>query len=101
MLAILETLGMTDTRTLVFPDQTYRYVSDEGVTFFGEDGSRRIRCTISREALDDHYLDHGRLRPEDGFLKSRRDIEALARRKYLTGNIEPDGGILIRTLELV
>lgn len=101
VLAILETLGMTDTRTLLFPDQDYRYATDEGVTFYGQDGPRRIKCKISREALDDHFSDRGRLRPEDAFLRRRRDIEAIARRKYLTGQIEPDGGVLIRTLELV
>ena len=101
VLAILEILGMTDTRTLTFPDQEYRYASDEGVTFYGQDGPRRIKCKISREALDDHFSDRGRLRPEDAFLKYRRDVEGVARRKYLTGRVEPDGSVLISTLELV
>jgi len=101
VLVILEVLGMTDTRTLTFPDQNYQFDSVEGVTFFGQDGVRRIKCKISREALDDHFSDRDRLRPNDAFLKYRGDIESIARRKYLTGQIEPDGSILIRTLELV
>ena len=101
VLAILEVLGMTDTRTLVFPDLDYRYATDEGVTFWGQDGARRVKCKISREALEDHFSDRDRLRPEDAFLKHRGEIESLARRKYLTGQVEPDGSVLIRTLELV
>jgi Protein of unknown function (DUF1488) len=47
------------------------------------------------------FSERGRLRPEPAFEKHRHEIEAVARRKYLTGQLEPDGGILIRTLELV
>ena len=101
VLAILDALGMTDNRTLIYPDTEFRYDSVEGVTFWGQDGSTRVRCKISREALDDHFSERGRLRPEPAFEKHRREIEAVARRKYLTGQVEPDGSILIRTLELV
>lgn len=100
-LAILDVLGLTDARTLTFPDTEHRYDSAEGVTFWGQDGSIRVRCKISREALEDHFSERGRLRAEPAFEKYRRDIEAVARRKYLTGQREPDGSILIRTLELV
>jgi len=101
VLAILEVLGMTDTRTLTFPETDSRYDSAEGVTFWGQDGSTRVRCKISREALEDHFSDRGRLRPEQAFEKHRREIETVVRRKYLTGERESDGSILIRTLELV
>lgn len=101
VLAILDVLGMTDNRTLTFPDSEYRYDSTEGVTFWGQDGASRVRSKISREALDDHFSERGRLRPDAAFEKHRRDIEALARRKYVTGQREPDGSILIKTLELV
>ncbi len=101
VLAILEILGMTDTRTLVFPDPEYRYDSSEGVTFWGQDGNARVKCKISREALDDHFSERDKLRSEDAFKKYRTEIEAIARRKYLTGQLEPDGSVLIRTLELV
>jgi hypothetical protein len=100
VLAILAQLGMTDSRTLVFPDRATKYDSGEGVTFWGMDGAKRVRCRISREALDDHFSEGDRLRPEAAFRKYRPEIEALARRKYLLGRIEPDGAILIRTLEV-
>ena len=86
---------MTDTRTLVFPDPAYRYATDEGVSFWGQDGARRVKFKISREALDDHFSDRDRLRPEDAFLKHRGEIQSLARRKYLTGQVESDGSVLI------
>lgn len=100
VLAILAALGMTDSRRLVFPDQDSRYDSGEGISFWGMDGKKRIRCRISREALDDHFSEGDRLRPEAAFKKHRPEIEALARRKYLLGQTEPDGAILIRTLEI-
>ena len=56
----------------------------------------RVRCRISREALEDHFSDGDRLRPEAAFKKHRTEIEALARRKYILGEREPDGSVLIR-----
>jgi transcriptional regulator with XRE-family HTH domain len=98
-LAMLEVLGMTDKRTLVFNDAEYRAES-EAVTFWGEDGKTRVRCRISRKALDDHFSNGDGLRPEAAFKKHRTEIEALARRKYILGEREPDGSVLIRTLDL-
>jgi hypothetical protein len=56
-----------------------------------------LRLTPAYEALDDHFFDRGRLRPPAAFEKYRTDIEALARRKYLLDQREPDGSVLIRT----
>ncbi len=99
VLAILDVLGMTDKRTLVFGNPEYK-ADGEGVTFWGQHGKTRVRCRISREALDDHFSDGDRLRPEAAFKKHRQEIEALARRKYLLDQREPDGSILIRTGDL-
>ena len=99
-LAILNVLGMTDTRTLVFTDPESRYESDRGVSFRGRDGENRVLCRISREALDDHFSEDDRLRPAAAFAKHRKEIESLARRKYLLDQIEPDGSVLVRTLEI-
>lgn len=96
-LAILDVLGLTDKRTLAFSDPASTYGISHGVTFWGEDGEKRIRCQISREALDDHFSDGDRLRPEAAFRKYRPAIETLARRKYLVGQAEPDGTVLLRT----
>ena len=100
-LAILDVLGMTDKRTLVFTDPASSYDSSQGVTFWGEDGAHRVRCRISREALDDHFSEGDRLRPEAAFKKHRPEVEALARRKYLQGQQQPDGTVLITTQDLL
>ena len=97
VLQILDALGMTDKRTLAFPDQEFSSDIGAGVTFWGQEGSVRVRCRISREALDDHFSDNDKLRPESAFKKHRPAIEALARRKYLLDHREPDGTVLIRT----
>jgi transcriptional regulator with XRE-family HTH domain len=99
-LAILDVLGMTDKRTLIFPDKQYSYDTGAGVTFWGQDGAERVRCRIAREALDDHFSDGDRLRPAAAFEKHRGEIEALTRRKYLRGQLEQDKSVLIRTNEI-
>jgi len=92
---------MTDKRTLVFDDeQKGRSEFGVGITFWGHEGKKRVRCMISREARDDHFSDGDRLRPEAAFNKYRKQIEALARRKYLLSQLEPDGSVLIRTNEI-
>ena len=101
VLAILEVLGISDKRTLTFSDEEYRYESSRGaVAFWGQDGEQRVLCRISREALDDHFSDHDRLKPEPAFRKYRKEIEALARRKYVSSQREPDGSVLIRTSDV-
>lgn len=100
VLAILGVLGMTDKRTLVFPDKEFRDDFGIGVIFWGQEGDLRVRCVISRETLDDHFSDGDRLRPDVAFQKYRTEIVALARKKYILGQLEPDGSILIRTNEI-
>lgn len=99
VLAILEVLGMTDKRTLSF-DADHKPDLDDSIVFWGNDGKTRVRCRISRDALDDHFSDDGRLRFEAAFKKSRADIEALARRKYVLDQREPDGTVFIRTSDI-
>jgi transcriptional regulator with XRE-family HTH domain len=99
VLAILAVLGMTDRRTVVFSEPEYK-ADSEGVTFWVHDGKTRVRAGISREALDDHFSDKGRLRPEAAFKKYRTEIEALMRRKYLLGHREPDGSVLVRAHDI-
>ncbi|MFI5014764.1 MAG: DUF1488 family protein [Hyphomicrobiales bacterium] len=100
-IALLDVLGLTDKRTLEFSDPQYAYDMGAGVTFWGEDGKTRVRCRISREALDDHFSEGDRLRPEAAFKKYRPEIEALARLKYLSGRIEPDATVLITTHDVL
>jgi hypothetical protein len=87
---------MTDKRTLIF-DLEHQADLDDHIVFWGSDGENRVRCRISRDALGDFFSDNGRLRLGAAFKKYRRDIEASARRKYLFGEREPDGSVLIRT----
>jgi transcriptional regulator with XRE-family HTH domain len=100
-LALLDVLGMTDKRTLVFADPGSSYDSSLGVTFWGEDGEKRVRCRIAREALDDHFSENDRLRPEAAFKKHRSEIEAVSRKKYLRGQQQPDGTVLIATQDFL
>jgi transcriptional regulator with XRE-family HTH domain len=98
-LAILDVLGMTDTRTLVF-DEGAKLDADDSIVFGGKDDEKRVRFRVSREALDDHFSDGGRLRSEAAFKKHRHEIEGLARRKYLLGHKEPDGTVVLETLDI-
>jgi len=85
---------------LRFPAPDERYVSDRMVVvFWGQDGETRVRCAISREALDDHFGGDNKDKLEV-FRANRRAIEQEARRKYLAGDTEPDGSVLIRTGDL-
>jgi len=87
-------------RGLTFPAPEERFIFDrEVVAFWGQDRKTRVRCEISREALDDHF--HGDNRDKlEVFRANRAAIEAIARRKYLAGETEPDESVLIRTLEV-
>jgi hypothetical protein len=69
------------------------------VTFWGQDGKTRVRCAISRETIDDHF--HGDDKDKlEVFTANRQAIELKARQKYLDGETEPDGSVLIRTGDL-
>ena len=58
-----------------------------------------VRCEISREALDDHF--HGDKKDElEVFRANRRVIEDIARRKYLAGQTEPGGSVVIHSDDL-
>jgi hypothetical protein len=87
-------------RELTFSAPQERYISSrEVVVYFGQDGERRVRCAISREALDDHF--HGDHRNKlDVFRENRKAIEATTRRKYLDGELEPDNSVLVRTADI-
>jgi transcriptional regulator with XRE-family HTH domain len=100
VLAILAVLGMLDQRELLFTDKEWQRDLDDSIVFWGQDGERRVRCRISREALEDHFSERDQLRWEKGFVKYREDIEAFARKKYLLGQLEPDGSVLIKPSDL-
>lgn len=97
---ILTVLGMLDERLLVFTDAGAHYDPTRSVVVFrAEDGDKTVVCAISREALDDHF--NGDNKDKLKVFKANRDrIEHEARRKYLADRVEPDGSVLIKTLDL-
>jgi Fic family protein len=88
-------------RGLEFPGKEHHTDTTRGTIFWGEDGERRVRCIISREALDDHFSDGDTLQPDAAFQAHRAEIEELANRKYALNQLEPDGNVIIRTLDLI
>jgi len=73
--------------------------SRDVIVFWGQDRTQRIRCAISREALDDHF--HGdNINKLEVFRENRPAIEDIARSKYLSGCVEQDGTVLIRTADI-
>lgn len=99
-LSILGVLGLLDTRALNFPDPEPRYDSiNEAVRFWGHDGTRRILCAITRDALDDHYKPERKDKLKT-FEANRAAIEQEARRKFLAGAVESDSSVMIRTNDL-
>lgn len=96
-LAILQALGMTERRKLIFPGPSERWDGTRLVVrFSGMDGSRRIDCAVSLEALEDHFrweVDD----PVAVFRANRATIEHRIRLKYSTGQLESDGTLLLRS----
>jgi Protein of unknown function (DUF1488)/Fic/DOC family len=85
---------------LRFPEPAAKYDFDRMVvTFWGQDAKTRVRCAISREAIDDHFQGDDKDKLEV-FTANRQAIELKARQKYLDGETEPDGTVLIRTGDL-
>ena len=69
------------------------------VLFYGQDGEAVVRCVISGEALDEHFHGDGKDKVEV-FRANRQAIEQEVRRKYIAGDTEVDGSILIRSDDL-
>jgi len=89
---------------LTFSDPPARYDFERDVvTFIGEALGRRVRCAISREALDDNFGATTGLSNEqrlNKFRQNRSTIERMAREKYLNWPIEEPEAVLIKTLEV-
>ncbi len=96
-----EKTNIADKTDLTFPVPEERYIFDRGVVaFWGQDGEKRVRCEISREALDDQFRGDHKDKLEV-FRANRQAIERAARNKYRNGKTEPDGSVLIRTLDFL
>lgn len=87
-------------RALEFPEPHEQWIFDhEVVVFWGQDLDTHVRCEISQGALDDHFGGDGKDKLQV-FPTNRRAIEDFTRKKYLAGQLEPDGSVLIRALDL-
>jgi len=97
---ILKVLGMTDQRTLHFPNPDPIYLPDRMVVrFWGQDGDKKIQFEISSEALDDHF--NGQSKDKLKIFKAHQArIEHEARRKYLANSTTSNESILIKTSDL-
>lgn len=88
---------------LQFEAPAVGYDGNREVAFcFGKSGTQTIRCSISREALEDHFgangLDQrGRMAK---FREQRSWLQRLFRRKYLAWPVEEVGNVLLRTEEI-
>ena len=69
------------------------------VLFYGQDGEAVVRCLIAGEALDTHFQGNGKDKLEV-FRANRQPIEQEMRRRFLAGDTELDGSILIRAGDL-
>jgi len=85
---------------LKFPEQVEKFDFDpKVVVFYGQDRDKRVRCAISREALDVNFQGDDRDKV-DVFRENRATIEQGARQKYIAGDTETDGSVLIHSGEL-
>src|SRR5216683_5630454 len=85
---------------LTFPDPKESFVHERDIVlFYGHDGEAWVRCVITRAALDNHFHGEGKDKLEV-FRANRQVIEEEVRRKYIAGDTEVDGSILIRLDDL-
>ena len=99
-LKILQILGMTDQRTLIFPASAPALDADKSIVIFhGLADTSQVRCAISCEALEDHYGGNNKSQLKV-FSANREQIEHEARKKFLNQILERDGTVLIKTEDL-
>ena len=71
------------------------------VLFYGQDGEACVRCAITGEALGAHFRGDADGKDKmEVFRANREPIEKEVRRRYLAGDTELDGSILIRAGDL-
>jgi hypothetical protein len=68
--------------------------------FGGYDGTTRVICLISGEALISHFGARGRREDmEAAFVANRREIEEKARELYRAGAVTEEGRVLVRSAD--
>lgn len=91
---------MLDERLLIFPSEDAQHDTMRDIILFkGFDKDKQVLCAISREALEDHFK-RGHKSLLKTYRANRGRIQHEARRKYLAGDLERDGSVLIRTGDL-
>ena len=88
---------------LTFNNPPARYNSERDVVVFsGEALGAPVECSVSREALDDHFGAHGQGKEGrlEAFRANRSKIESLLRRKYLSQPVEDLEAVLLRTVDV-
>lgn len=100
VLAILTALGMDDKRDLKFDGSFYIDI-DDSVLAWSYDRGVQVRCRIMYDALTALR----RPKPKDErtewiYMAVQRKLEAVARRKYMLGRIEPNGEVVVRKEDL-
>ena len=85
-------------------DPGHHHFASETVHFYMNDGDRRVRCGISRLALEvlEPELSPTKEGRMQAFHQHRRQIERAASGKFDRGQLEPDGStVLVRAADLV
>jgi hypothetical protein len=85
-------------------DPGHHHFASETVHFYMNDGDRRVRCGISRLALEvlEPELPPTKEGRIQAFQRHRRRIERVASAKFDRGQLEPDGStVLLRAADLV
>jgi len=88
---------------LTFSNPPIRYDSDRDViTFDGQALGGSVRCSVSRETLEDHFGadNRGKAGRIEAFQKNRSKIEGLLRLKYLTWPVEEPESVLLKTMDV-
>lgn len=94
------TLPMAD---LVFDNPVLRHDASREIVFFSGHGlGGTVRCSVSREALEDHFGAGAGTKAAlvDAAQRHRSVIENLLRTKYLEAPVEEAGEVLLRTADV-
>ena len=92
---------MNEDKYLIFDSQPTYDPMRMILISWAKDGNKKIRCTMSWEALQDHFgLGSITKNPLKAFESNKTTIEHEFRRKYIAGNLEEDGSVLVRTDDL-
>jgi len=88
-----------ENKELIFPAPEERHdASRDAIVFWGQDRAQRIRCAISREALDDHF--HGDNRNKlEVFRENHPAIEGM-REANTSRPCRTGRNVLIRTADI-